>query len=350
MRNYLKLLAGTGGVTIALLGATPAFAVGTDAGSSIVNTATINYQVGGVAQTALTASNTIVVDRKVNLTVVELGTTTTSVVPGQTQAATTFTVTNTTNATIDIGLGAANLVGGAAPHGGTDVFNPGAFTLYLDDGDNVFDAGDTVITYLDEVPEDAARVVHVVTSISAAQTNGQIAAISLTGTAKASGTIGTEGAVITATAGANTAAMDTVLADAAGTDDAAFDGRHSARDDYTVSAPVLTVTKLSRVVSDPVNGTTNPKMIPGAVVEYCIVVANAAGGAAASSVVITDSVPTQTSYLAAFGVRTGGTAVTGSTCTPGAGTGTYAAPVVTGNLGTINAGTQQTVVFQATIL
>lgn len=351
MRNKLKLYAAASGVAIAVLGATPAFAVGTDAGSSITNTATINFNVGTVAQTAVTATNTFVVDRKVNLTVVELGTATTTVVPGQTQAATTFTVTNTSNATIDVGLSAANLAGGAAPHGGTDVFDPGAYTLYLDDGDNVFDAGDTLITYLDEVAEDGVRVVHVVTSISAAQTNGQIAAVSLTGTAEAAGTAGTEGAALTATGGADTAAMDTVLADAAGSDDAITDGKHSARDDYTVSAPVLTVSKLSRVISDPINGVSaNAKAIPGAVVEYCIVVANAGGGAAADSVIITDSLPTQTSYLAAFGVKTGGTVVTGSTCTPGAGSGSFADPVVTGNLGTVGAGTQQTVVFQVTIL
>jgi uncharacterized repeat protein (TIGR01451 family) len=145
--------------------------------------------------------------------------------------------------------------------------------------------------------------------------------------------------------------MDTVLADAAGSDDAVTDGKHSARDDYTVSAPVLTVSKLSRVISDPINGVSaNAKAIPGAVVEYCIVVANAGSGAAADSVIITDSLPTQTSYLSAFGVKTGGTVVTGSTCTPGAGSGSFASPVVTGNLGTVGAGTQQTVVFQVTIL
>src|SRR3546814_17398613 len=72
--------------------------------------------------------------------------------------------------------------------------------------------------------------------------------------------------------------------------DAARDGSHSDNDDYTVQTATLAVTKTSRVISDPVNATTNPKLIPGAVIEYCISVANS-GRPAAPSVVITDPVP-----------------------------------------------------------
>jgi uncharacterized repeat protein (TIGR01451 family) len=346
----MRKLAGPSALVIASMWAMPAMAAGTAAGSTITNTATVNYQVGTVAQTAINASNNITVDRRVTLTVVQLGTSTTSVSPGQTQAATTFTVTNTSNATLDLGLTAANLATStAAPNGGgNDAFDVGAFTYYIDDGDNVFDAGDTLVTHLDEVAADAARVVHVVASIPAGATNGQKAAVSLTAQAKEGGTAGTEGAVVTATAGANTAGMDTVLADTAGSDDAATDGRHSARDDYTVAAPVLTVTKISRVIQDPINGTTNPKMIPGATVEYCITVANAAAGATASSVVITDSLPTQTTYVSAFGVFEGGT-VAGAVCSGGTATGTFASPTVTGNLGTVAAGATETVYFRVTI-
>ncbi len=46
--------------------------------------------------------------------------------------------------------------------------------------------------------------------------------------------------------------------------------------DITVCDPftTLSVTKFSSVISDPVNGTTNPKAIPGALVEYLITVSN----------------------------------------------------------------------------
>src|SRR3546814_13991767 len=69
--------------------------------------------------------------------------------------------------------------------------------------------------------------------------------------------------------------------------DAARDGSHSDNDDYTVQTATLAVTKTSRIISDPVNATSNPKLIPGAVIEYCIAVANN-GSAAATSVVITE--------------------------------------------------------------
>jgi uncharacterized repeat protein (TIGR01451 family) len=46
------------------------------------------------------------------------------------------------------------------------------------------------------------------------------------------------------------------------------------------------------VISDPINFGTNPKRIPGAVIEYCITVQNN-GDAAATSVVLTDVLTTQ---------------------------------------------------------
>ncbi len=49
----------------------------------------------------------------------------------------------------------------------------------------------------------------------------------------------------------------------------------------------ITVVKSSAVISDPVNGTFDPKRIPGAVVEYTIRVTNT-GGAQATDVTITD--------------------------------------------------------------
>lgn len=54
----------------------------------------------------------------------------------------------------------------------------------------------------------------------------------------------------------------------------------------------LTLVKLVLVRSDPVNGTTNPKAIPGAVVEYRLVVANPSANVIDSgSVIVTDPLP-----------------------------------------------------------
>jgi uncharacterized repeat protein (TIGR01451 family) len=57
--------------------------------------------------------------------------------------------------------------------------------------------------------------------------------------------------------------------------------------------PLITTIKTVETYSDPVNDQTNPKAIPGAVVEYTITSSNA-GFMAADSVTITDSIPANT--------------------------------------------------------
>lgn len=54
----------------------------------------------------------------------------------------------------------------------------------------------------------------------------------------------------------------------------------------------LTISKALTVVSDPVNGTTNPKLIPGAIIDYVIMITNAGTGPVdLSTVVINDPIP-----------------------------------------------------------
>ncbi len=57
---------------------------------------------------------------------------------------------------------------------------------------------------------------------------------------------------------------------------------------------LLTVSKSSAPVSDPVNGSANPKLIPGAIVQYTLSVANTGPSTVDSnSIVLIDSLPTQ---------------------------------------------------------
>ena len=69
----------------------------------------------------------------------------------------------------------------------------------------------------------------------------------------------------------------------------------------------VSVTKVSSVVSDPVNGSANPKAIPGAVVEYLISVTNTGDEPAdADSVSVTDDAPADAKMcLASFGGGSG---------------------------------------------
>lgn len=56
----------------------------------------------------------------------------------------------------------------------------------------------------------------------------------------------------------------------------------------------MTMTKTSAIVSDPVNGTTNPKMIPGAFVDYTLTINNPGSSAITSnSIFVVDVLPTQ---------------------------------------------------------
>ena len=123
MTSILKLLVATSTISVAALGANPAFAadLGTDAGTSITNNVSVAFNVGGTAQTAETDSDTFVVDRIVNLVVTKSDAVNTSVAPGSTLQAVTYTVSNQTNDTIDVLLTSEQL-------GGDDFNVTGAIT------------------------------------------------------------------------------------------------------------------------------------------------------------------------------------------------------------------------------
>lgn len=86
------------------------------------------------------------------------------------------------------------------------------------------------------------------------------------------------------------------------------DGQAISIHDINFCRPLttLSVTKISSIISDPVSGTTNPKRIPGAMVEYCILISNS-GSASADSVVATDNLTGAFTY-------TPGTMRSGSNC------------------------------------
>ncbi|HEY0026930.1 MAG TPA: hypothetical protein VGC35_03580 [Allosphingosinicella sp.] len=348
----MRLLATASTLAVAAFAATPAFAEGTAAGTTITNNVSLSYKVGGVDQNNVTASNTFTVDRKVVLTVAEVGNTTTSVSPGQLSAVTAFDVTNGSNAPLDFALAASQPAGGTAKHGGTDNFNVSGVKLYRDANANgSYDAGtDIEITYLDQVTADEIRRVFVVADVPLGRSTGDVAGVRLTATAAEATAAASLGATVTQTAGANTAGVDTVFAETGATGgNVAYDGIHFDEDDYTILAASLTATKTSRVISDPVNGTTNPKMIPGAIVEYCIAVANGSGSATASNINVSDTLPIQTLYNAAFGIKLNGT-VTGTTCNAdGTAGGSYAGGVVSGTLLDITASSTKTLVFRVAI-
>jgi uncharacterized repeat protein (TIGR01451 family) len=273
-------------------------AVGTDAGVQITNQATVNYTVGGVAQVPVQAQAQFVVDRRIDLTVVEVGgAATTPVSPNQTNQPTTFTVQNTGNSTQELAVAGTNRPNGEVLFTRTDNSDVNNLRVYLDDGDGVFDAGDTLVTFV-SLLEDQTITVHVIADIPPAATNGQVANVRLNAQATVAGTNG--GTPETQSAGADQPnVVDIVFADGNAGGNVARDGQGFADDQYVVVAAAFTATKAATVVSDPLNNTTNPKAIPGATVEYAITLANAAGaGAGVTGLAFNDPIQADTTFVA----------------------------------------------------
>lgn len=342
--------------------------VGTAANLDITNTVSVAYNVGGVAQTAVNASDTFKVDRKIDLVVTTQESGAVSVSPGQTNAVTRFLVTNTSNATVDFLLAATQQAGGAGFFGGTDNFDATNVRIYVEtNGTAGWQAGDTLASSLAAVASGDAVTVYVVSDVPLAQANTDVATMILTATAASGatavggtpvGTAGTGGTAISQTASGTPngkMTMETVFADAlaTGTGDGLKDGRHAARADYRVATATLSVAKYSRVVSDPFSGAASPRAIPGAVVEYCIVISNAAGAATADSVVATDVIPATLTYVT-NSVFLNGTFNGTDTCTNAGGAagndGTnVSGSTVSNNFGSVAASVTRTLRFQATI-
>ena len=364
MTSKLKFLVASSVVTLSILGATPVFAAGTTQGTGITNNVNVNYQVGGVAQTQQTAADTFVVDRKVIFTLAEkasIGTTT--VTPGQTAQTTTFILSNTSNDTLDFTITPSQIVGGTAAHGGTDAFNVTNLLVCFDaNADNACDAAPTATLTVNDLIADANATILVVGDIPLGASNGQVAGVTLTAavlnsngsaiTAATDGTVNGAGTVETIFA-------DTVKTGNGGSSDAR-DGIDVATDDYTISAAVLSVFKSSLIISDGISG-GNFKSVPGAVVDYCISVANAAGGATATNINISDLVPAFTTYVGGS-IRVNGTVTgpgAGQTCAGGTvvtdaadvDAGSFGTPAntVAGTLANISGGGSSALIFRVTL-
>lgn len=269
-----------------LAASTGAQAAGTLSGETISNTATLSYSVGGFSQTPVNSNTaSFTVDNKVDVLVTGGSTVTTGVVAGATGITTTFTVTNEGNATQDFKLDIVSAISG-------DDFNPGSCAVTNVTGAGTYTAGDV---HINALAPDSVATVTVSCSIPAGVSNGNDGLVALVATARANDAANTMGAALTET-GAATAGVDIVFADSAGTDDTVItgdadglrDAAHSDRNTYTVTTAVLSVQKTVATLCDPLNGTTNPKNIPGAVARWTITIQNS-GTVSASLSTIADA-------------------------------------------------------------
>lgn len=301
----LSLLAGT------------AHAAGTDAGTTVSNTFTLNYDVGGTPQPQIDNSGSptqFTVDRLVDLTITSLDPTL-SVAPGSssTDNRAVFRLTNLGNDVQAYDLSVADS-GDYSPTT-TNIF------YFVDtNGNDILDGGESLQTYSganqpDDIPADAQIIVYVETDVPGSATDGDSTTLVLTADTLYPTNPGTActgcvaGSPVTGDSDGNslTGEAETVLADGSGVTDANNQGDFSAQSVLTVLAPTLNATKSVLVfetapaseaacvaLSSPASA--DEYSVPGACIRYEISVQNIGSGSAAN-LVIEDQLPAEVRFL-----------------------------------------------------
>ena len=300
-----RLLVRLGVTATALLLSQQALALGTDAGTTVSNQATVAYDVATEAQTPIEsdpAGNStpgagnptdFLVDRRVSFTLIETsGGPTTPVAPGDDDVITSFTLTNTGNAIMDFRLTALDFAGPVFLN--PDTTDLGNYRVRVANGDGAGGVPDLAIdlAWVDELAEDAVVEIYVFADAPLTVLDGQYANIELTAYAA-------DEVLALPTPGV----LDPDLVEDPGADDpteiesvfgdAGNDGLEAAQDSYEIVSAALTITKIATVISDPFG---SGKALPGAIVEYTITVDNTTGSVDATSVSITDLIDSDVTF------------------------------------------------------
>ena len=287
-----------------LLASSSLFGAGTEAGTDITNQATLSYSAGGVAQPDVTSNtDTFKVDKKVDMVLVTTDTAQTEVTPGQQDQLTNYEFKNEGNANQYFKFTIDNLANDQEADYNSlkdndDVNNLEIQCTYTD-GDGNSQTTDWANSFTIEVKQDTNATCQVRADIKDADNGGEdkdVMNVELLATAvtdSSGNTAETESDSDTQDS------VDVVLADGVSADtlgssdsgkgDTAKDGKEAARSGYKIVTPVLSVTKSSCVISDPVNDTNNPKRIPGAIIRYMFDIKNTGTGDV-SDLNITDNI------------------------------------------------------------
>lgn len=260
MSLFLRL----GAMASVLLFGQQAFAIGTAAGTSIDNTVTVDYDVGGINQNDIQDSVSFVVDRRVDFTIAAMGGALVDVTPGETDSFFDFLLTNDSNSELDFSVVLTQLAGGPV-RASTDDADM-ALVEYAVSADTVAGTDPDPVRggaqFVDQLPADDSIRIRVFGDAALTMLNGQVAGVSLEAIGREPGS----GAATALTEDPNTdAGIENVFADAGN------DNSETDFDGWVVVTADLTVTKAYAVVAGDL-GSGLP--IPGATIEYTITVAN----------------------------------------------------------------------------
>jgi uncharacterized repeat protein (TIGR01451 family) len=286
-----------------------AHAVGTVSGTTITNSATATYSVGGVPATPAVSSVSLRVDELISVRVSAPATPTTVNTP-DTNKVLVFTVTNVGN-----GPESFTLTPNLNPPTPADQFNPlpgSAGQLFLDVNNNgILDSGtDTLITGPITLTPDQSVKVLLVSNMPTALVNGDQGIVSLAAASTTPGAAGAAPGTILPNAGTPTVGapgIDAIVGvGPGGPADSGSDD--SANGIYVVGTVTVTLNKVVLAVTSPFGVTTTgcnvptppaacTAFVPGTIIQYQITV-TITGNGTAQAVQVTDSVPANTTYLA----------------------------------------------------
>jgi len=286
------LLFRLGVLVTAMLFAQQAMAVGTRAGTTIANTASVDFNVAGVVQTQLPSNTvTFVVDRRVDFTLTEIGSALVDVTPGGNDYFVDFLLTNTSNSVIDFNVSVLDMLSGGTVQGQTDDADMGLVDYAVSaqpvsgtDPNPVRGGAD----YVDELEADDAIRIRVFGDAALTMSNGEIAGVDLTVVGAEGGLLLAEGDPLVDGVANTDGGIENVFADA-GTDNT-----ESAQDGFIVVSADLAVTKDYSVFAGDL-GSGLP--IPGATIEYTITIVNSSLTTAADPVQIGDVLDGDVSFV-----------------------------------------------------
>lgn len=279
-------------------------AQGVNAGTEILNLATVTYEIGGQNQSPIESTpsgnsnsgigngspTTFKVDRKIDLTVT--GDNDANVVPGETQSEVTFTLTNEGNDIQEFSLTPNSAIL-------TDDFDPSncAYEITAISGTPltgvVIPTNGNIRLRPDQQASVSVTCDIPVISGGSLLTSGNASFVSLTAQAIKNEDDSTTTETTTQDTSNN---VETVFADNAGSDDSHRDASHSARRTYLVSIsanpPTLAIDKSIVSITDTNGGTL---ATTGSEVTYKILVTSAGTGFI-NNLVITDPTPANMTY------------------------------------------------------